>query len=345
MPPRWPTWLADVGLSILGTSIAMQAGGGWRAGIGAFVLMFGIILSGRWLTGRGYPQFFVSGAQGAVASVIGTLAIGAGVLHPAGAATMVAALVVLLLPHVSLVTWAQDAISGFRAMAVARAFYIGLVIAAIVVGVPAGIAMTKWLHLEVDPSGIVTQALPLWASLSLTVVSAGANCFVQQASARVIPVAVVFSVAAGASLWGLRQLGLPLLGATFLAAVLLGVLSTYAAARMRTAVAAIAVPAFCGALLPGVAVSNALLNFMSGSSSAALDFVAAVSVALGIGAGLVLGGLFATPGARRALRRTRRVVVHSVHNDTTALRVIRDTGYDPGDGSVPRGSRSASDRR
>jgi uncharacterized membrane protein YjjB (DUF3815 family) len=230
-------------------------------------------------------------------------------------------------------------------MAVARAFYIGLVIAAIVVGVPAGIAMTKWLHLEVDPSGIVTQALPLWASLALTVVSAGANCFVQQASARVIPVAVVFSVAAGASLWGLRQLGLPLLGATFLAAVLLGVLSTYAAARMRTAVAAIAVPAFCGALLPGVAVSNALLNFMSGSSSAALDFVAAVSVALGIGAGLVLGGLFATPGARRALRRTRRVVVHSVHNDTTALRVIRDTGYDPGDGSVPRGSRSASDGR
>ncbi|KQS06074.1 hypothetical protein ASG04_16005 [Curtobacterium sp. Leaf183] len=336
MPSRWPTWVADVGLSVLGTSVAMQAGGGWRAGVGAFVLMLGIIVSGRWLTGRGYPQFFVSGAQGAVASVIGTLAIGAGVLQPAGAATMVAALVVLLLPHVALVTWAQDAISGFRAMAVARAFYIGLVIAAIVVGVPAGIALTKWLHLEVDPSGIVTQTLPLWASLSLTVVSAAANCFVQQASARVIPVAVVFSVAAGASLWGLRQLGLPLLGATFLAAVLLGVLSTYAAVRMRTAVSAISVPAFCGALLPGVAVSNALLNFMSGTSSAALDFVAAVSVALGIGAGLVLGGLFATPGARRALRRTRRVVVHSVHSDTTALRVIRDSGYDPGNGTVPR---------
>jgi len=336
MPPRWPTWLADVGLSVLGTSIAMQAGGGWRAGIGAFVLMFGIILSGRWLTGRGFPQFFVSGAQGAVASALGTLAIWADVLEPAGAATMVAALVVLLLPHVSLVTWAQDAISGFRSMAVARAFYIGLVIAAIVVGVPAGIAVTHWLSIEVDPSGIVLTPLPLWASLSLTVVSAAANCFVQQTSARVIPVAVVFSVAAGAFLWALRQFGLPLLGATFVAAVLLGVLSTIAAARMRTAVAAIAVPAFCGALLPGVAVSNALLNFMSGTSTAALDFVSAVTVALAIGAGLVLGGLFATPGARRALRRARRVVVHSVHNDTTALRVIRDSGYDPGDGSRPR---------
>jgi len=339
LPPRWPRWLADVGLSILGISIAMQAGGGWRAGLGAFVLMLGIIVSGRWLTGRGFPQFFVSGAQGAVASALGTLAIWAGVLHPAGAATMVGALVVLLLPHPSLVTWAQDAISGFRAMAVARAFYIGLIIAAIVVGVPAGIAVTQGLHIEVDPSGIVLQTLPLWAALLLTVVSAAANCFVQQASARVIPVAVVFSVLSGAALRILRELGMPLLGATFLAAVLLGVLSTIAAARMRTAVAAIAVPAFCGALLPGVAVSSALLNFMSGSSSAALDFVAAVSVALAIGAGLVLGGLFATPGARRALRRARKVVVHSVHNDTTALRVIRDSGYDPGDGSVPRGPR------
>ncbi|PZE64324.1 threonine/serine exporter ThrE family protein [Curtobacterium sp. MCBD17_021] len=336
MPPRWPMWLADVGLSVLGTSIAMQAGGGWRAGLGAFVLMLGIIVSGRWLTGRGYPQFFVSGAQGAVASVIGTLAIGAGVLTPTGAATMVAALVVLLLPHVQLVTWAQDAISGFRAMAVARAFTIGMLIAAIVVGVPAGIALTHWLRLEVDPSGIVTQALPLWASLSLTVVSAGANCFVQQASARVIPVAVVLSVAAGAALWQLKAFGLPLLGATFVASVLLGVLSTYAAVRMRTAVAAIAVPAFCGALLPGVAVSNALLNVMSGSSSSVLDFGSAVTVALAIGAGLVLGGLFATPGARRALRRGRRVEVHSVHSDTTAMPVIRDSGYDPGNGSVPR---------
>ena len=338
MPPRWPLWTADVGLAVLGTSIAMQAGGGWRAGVGAFVLMMGIIVSGRWLTGRGYPQFFVSGAQGAVASALGTVAIRADVLNPTGAATMVGALVVLLLPHTSLVTWAQDAISGFRAMAVARAFYIGLVIAAIVVGVPAGIAVTHWLRLEVDPSGIVTHTLPLWASLALTVVSAAANCFVQQASARVIPVAVVFSVAAGAALWELKQLGIPLLGATFIASVLLGVLATVAAARMRTAVAAIAVPAFCGALLPGVAVSNALLNVMSGASGAALDFVSAVSVALAIGAGLVLGGLFATPGARRALRRGRRVTVHSMHSDTTAIRVIRDSGYDPGDGSVPRSS-------
>jgi uncharacterized membrane protein YjjP (DUF1212 family) len=339
LPPRWPQWMADVGLALLGISISMQAGGSWRAGLGAFVLMLGIIWSGRWLNSRGIPSFFVSGAQGAVASALGTLAIWAGILGAGGAATMVAALVVLLLPHPTLVTWAQDAISGFRGMAVSRSFMIGLTIAAIVVGVPAGIALTTWLHIHVDPSGIVLQTLPLWISLLLTVVSAGANCFVQGASARVIPVAVVFSVVSAVVLWWFKQIGMPLLAATFLAAVLLGALSTVAAARMRTGVAAIAVPAFCGALLPGVAVSNALLNFMTGSTSAALDFVAAVLVALGIGAGLVLGGLLATPGARRAIRRNRRIEVQSIHNDTTAIPIIRDSGYDPGNGTVPRGSR------
>jgi uncharacterized membrane protein YjjB (DUF3815 family) len=91
----------------------------------------------------------------------------------------------------------------------------------------------------------------------------------------------------------------------------------------------IAVPAFCGALLPGVAVSNALLGFMAGSYGAPLDFVGAVCMALAIGAGLVLGGLLATPEPLRALRRNRRLEVHSVHNDTTAIPIIRDTGYEP----------------
>lgn len=339
MPPRWPQWLADGGLALLGISISMQAGGGWRAGVGAFLVMYGLIVSGRWLTRRGFPPFFVSGFQALVASAIGTLAIWSGVLGPGSAAAMVGALVVLLLPHLALVTWAQDAISDFRSMAVSRAFAIGLTIAAIVVGVPAGLAVTTGLDLEVDTSGITVQLLPLWVSLGLTVVSAGANCFVQGASARVIPVAVVFSVIAASCLYAFKSIGLPLLGATFLASVVLGALSTVAAARMRTAVATIAVPAFCGALLPGVAVSNALLEFMAGSSGAAIGFVAAVLVALGIGAGLVLGGLLATPGARRSLRRSRRVQVQSLHSDTTAISVIRDSGYDPGDGSVPRGSR------
>ncbi|GAA4667649.1 threonine/serine exporter family protein [Frondihabitans cladoniiphilus] len=331
-PPRWPRWLMDGGLALLTVSVSFQAGGSWQAGVGAFVLMLALQVAGRLLVRRGIPQFFVSGSQGAAAAAIGTLAIWAGVLSAGGAAAMVAAAVVVLLPHPTLVTWAQDAISGFRAMALSRALIIGLAIGGVVVGVPAGLALTHGLHLEVDPTNIHLTALPLGISLLSTIAAAGANCFVQGASARIMPIAVGASLLAAVVLYGLRQYGLPLLGATFLAAAVLGAVTTVAAARMRTNAAVIAVPAFCGALLPGIPVSTALLGFLGGTPGADLDFVAAVLVALGIGAGLVLGNLVATPGARRYLRRSKRVQVHSLHTDTTPLHVMPNLG--PGD---PRG--------
>jgi uncharacterized membrane protein YjjP (DUF1212 family) len=325
-PPRWPRWLMDGGISLLAVSVSLQAGGSWKAAGGAFVLMLGLQFLGRLLVTRGIPQFFVSGSQAAASAALGTLAIWAGLLSAGGAAAMVAASVVVLLPHPTLVTWAQDAISGFRAMALSRALIIGLAIGGIVCGIPAGLALTAGLNLEVDPTDITLTALPLGLSLLSTIAAAGANCFVQGASARIMPIAVGASLLAALVLYGLRESGIPILGATFVAAAVLGAVSTVAAARMRTNATVIAVPAFCGALLPGIPVSTALLNFLSGTAGADLDFVAAVLVALGIGAGLVLGSLLATPGARRWLRRSKRVHVQSIHTDTTAMKVIPNIG-------------------
>jgi uncharacterized membrane protein YjjB (DUF3815 family) len=104
-----------------------------------------------------------------------------------------------------------------------------------------------------------------------------------------------------------------------------------AAARLRTAVSVIAVPAFCGALLPGIPVSTALLDLMAGTPGAALDFVGAVLVALGIGAGLVLGNLLATPGARVYSRRAKRVRVQSMHTDTRPMNAIPNSAYPVGE--------------
>lgn len=226
-------------------------------------------------------------------------------------------------------------------MALSRALIIALLVAGIVCGVPAGIALTRGLDIEVDPTLTLTS-LPLWISLLLTCLSASANCFVQGASARIIPIAVVASLVAALALFTFRTIGLPVLGATFLAAAVLGALSTVAAARLRTSASVIAVPGFCGALLPGIPVSAALLDFMAGTAGAAVDFVGAVSIALGIGAGLVLGGLVATPGARLSSRRAKRVQVQSMHTDTTPLHVIRPTsGVAPMDPGVAFSTRVA----
>ena len=134
-PFRWAPWIMDLGLGLLAASVTLQAGGTAPSALGALLVVLGISLGGRWLLGRGIPTFFVSGSQAAVATVVGTFAVWAGVLSPGGAAAMVAASVVVLLPHPVLVTWAQDAISGFRAMALSRGLIIGLTVAAIVCGV------------------------------------------------------------------------------------------------------------------------------------------------------------------------------------------------------------------
>ena len=42
-------------------------------------------------------------------------------------------------------------------------------------GVPAGVAITAALDLEVDPTNITLQTLPLWLLLVLSALAAGAN--------------------------------------------------------------------------------------------------------------------------------------------------------------------------
>lgn len=64
------------------------------------------------------------------------------------------------------------------------------------------------------------------------------------------------------------------------------------------------------------------LNLWREPPGAALALIAAVLVALGIGAGLVLGSLLATPGARKYLRRAKRVEVQSLHTDTRSMTVV-----------------------
>ncbi|MBF4624563.1 threonine/serine exporter family protein [Clavibacter sp. VKM Ac-2872] len=324
-PPRWPSWITDAAMGLFGVSVSLQAGGSLPGAVGAFLLMIGAMVLGRQLSRRGIPPFFVVAVQSAIVAAVGTLAIWSGVMPAGSAAAMVAAVVVLILPHVTIVTWAQDAISGFRAMALSRAMIIVLIVAGIAVGIPGGLALTAGVDIEVDPTDITLRALPLWMLLITTFFAAGATGITQGANARVMPVAIGMALVGTVSLWILKAAGVPLLAATFLVATLLGALGTVVAARVRVSATAIAVPAFCGSLLPSLAVASALLNSMAGTSGATGAFVGAMATTLAIGAGLVLGSLLATPQARRHLRRrAKRVVVQSVRLDTTPIGIIRD---------------------
>lgn len=339
-PPRWPSWITDAAMGLFGVSVSLQAGGSLAGAVGAFLLMIGVMVLGRQLSRRGIPPFFVVALQSAAVAALGTLAIWWGLLPAGSSAAMVAAVVVLILPHVTIVTWAQDAISGFRAMSVSRAMIILLVVAGIAVGIPGGLALTAGVDIGVDPTDITLRALPFWMLLITTFFAAGATGITQGANARVMPVAIAVALVGTTSLWLLKAAGVPLLAATFLVATLLGALGTVVAARLRVSATAIAVPAFCGSLLPSLAVASALLNSMAGTAGATGAFVGAMATTLAIGAGLVLGSLLATPQARRHLRRrAKRVVVQSVRMDTTPIGIIRDPALvDPTPPPAPGGT-------
>ncbi|MFI5780618.1 threonine/serine exporter ThrE family protein [Nocardia sp. NPDC051570] len=305
--PRWPYRVVAGAMGVLGVVVALQAGGTYRSAIGAFGLMFVLMYLGKVLGRRYLPAFFVAVAQMALATVVGSLAVAYSPIDPAEAASMVAACVVLLLPHPSIVASAQDAISGFRGMAVVRGLGIGLIVLGMVTGILAGLAMTRWVHLEVDPSAIRLTGLTLFWALFASAVAAAANAFAQGATARVVPISMAAAVFTQLVVQLCARAHIGLLLSLMLGAAALGAVSTWTAARLRISPASIIVPAFCGALLPSLAVSYSLLMFIGHSPGSGVSFAFSVLTTLAIGAGLVLGNFVATGGARRMVSMRTRI--------------------------------------
>ncbi|AFU02973.1 threonine/serine ThrE exporter family protein [Nocardia brasiliensis] len=305
--PRWPYPVVAAAVGLLGVVVALQAGGTFRSAVGAFVLMFVLMYLGRILGRRYIPGFFVAVAQMTVATMLGSLAMAYSSIDPGEAASMVAACVVLLLPHPWIVATAQDAISGFRSLALVRGLGIGLVVLGMVTGVQAGVTSTRWVHLEVDPSAIHLTGLTLFWALLASAIAAGANAFAQGATARVVPISIAAAVFAQmiVQLCARAHIGLQL--SLMLGAAMLGAVGTWTAARLRISPASIIVPAFCGALLPSLAVAHSLLQFIGHTPGSGMSVALSVLTTLAIGAGLVLGDIVATGRARRMVSMRTRI--------------------------------------
>lgn len=303
MGPRWPVWAQLAAMGVLGIMLSFLAGGDWRSALGAFVLVIVAMSTGRAIARQAVPTFFTVAAQSAIGVALGTTTLALGWLSAAQTASMVGALLVLLLPHPAIVAFAQDAITNFRDPANARALSIALVVFGVLLGMPAGLVVTSWFHTEVDPSRIVLVPLTLPFALLASTIGALANAVGQGAAGRMLPMIAVASAVTACVQRAFVGLGFSALFATFAAATVLGVICTLAAARMRTAVLVLAVPAYCGALLPALTVAYSLLNLVAGTPQAGYEFATAMFSTLAIGAGLVLGTLVATPTVRRLVTR------------------------------------------
>nr|WP_185907167.1 threonine/serine exporter family protein [Streptomyces sp. WAC04770] len=130
----WPWWTKVLGGALLAAMLCVLASGTPKAAVVAPVVFLVGNRFGWALSTSGLPSFYVTGLQ--TAAVIGlTMVLADAHALTGGEAASVAAANMVLLPILSVVSLAEDAISGFRAMAAGRLISVGMFLAAMVGGV------------------------------------------------------------------------------------------------------------------------------------------------------------------------------------------------------------------
>ncbi|MEV0586215.1 threonine/serine exporter family protein [Nonomuraea sp. NPDC050310] len=289
-----PWWVDVAGGAVLAAMICLQAGGTQGGAVLAALLLVLVNRVGRLFGRVGIPAFYTTAAQAALTVGAGAVAFAAG-LSGQAVAGMLAANLVLLLPILSVVSLAEDAIMGFPQIAAGRAITVTMLVG----GIIAGTAITGSLVLdrsgfELAAYGVSFAALPFGLSLLSSAVGAAGNTLFNGGSVRLVPLGVAAGLLAGL----VNQLMLALLHspplAALAAATVLGAWAAVVGTCFGVPSAATTLPGVTGALLPGPTVYASLVQYAKGSAAAPGLLLSALATTAAIGVGVVLGTLLAT---------------------------------------------------
>ncbi|WP_411080516.1 threonine/serine exporter family protein [Streptomyces sp. cmx-18-6] len=300
----WPWWTKVLGGALLAAMLCVLASGTPKAAAVSTVVFLVGNRFGWALSANGLPSFYVTGLQTA-AVVGGTMLLAdARALTGGEAASVAAANMVLLLPILSVVSLAEDAISGFRAMAAGRLISVGMFLAAMV----GGISLVGFLlrDADVDARNTAFRALPLLLSLLTSAVGALGNAVFMGGPPRLLPWAMGAGVLAGLVNGVLHQeLHQPTPLAVLGAAAVLGTAAGAVAPALRIPSRSLVVPGIAGALLPGPDVYRSLLQYALHVPGAGGYAVLAFATTAAIGVGTVLGSQIGGAAGRRWAPATR----------------------------------------
>ncbi|MGY1664009.1 threonine/serine exporter ThrE family protein [Geodermatophilus sp. SYSU D00705] len=281
-------------------------GGGWREALIAALTTALIGQVMRVLDRRSLPVFFQQVVGAALATGVAVLLLAWDV--DVRTSLVVAAGIVVLLAGLSLVTAAQDAISGFPVTAGARAFEVVTLTAGIVVGIAGVLDLAQRAQLPLTV--VTTAAAPVPFPVALAA-SAGIAAFWALAS-HARPHAVGLAATAGAlawaTFWALSALGAGPPLASGIAAVVIGFSAEVLPQRLRIPPQLIAV---CGIvpLLPGLAIYQGLFRIVVDTDidGGLAALVGALAVGLALAAGVTLGEYLGRPVSGERDRFDERV--------------------------------------
>ncbi len=281
-------------------------GGGWLEALIAALTtaLIGQVL--RVLNRWSLPIFFQQVAGAALATGVAVLLLAWDV--DVRTSLVVAAGIVVLLAGLSLVSAAQDAISGFPVTAGARAFEVVTLTAGIVVGIAGVLDLAQRAHIPLTVANTSPSPVSFPVALAASAGIAGFWSLASDARPRAVGLAGIAGALAWTTFWGVSALGAGIPLASGVAAVVLGFCGKVLTQRLRVPPQLVAV---CGIvpLLPGLAIYHGLFTIVvDGDIDGGLAaLVGALAVGLALAAGVTLGEYLGRPVSGEQDRYDTRV--------------------------------------
>jgi uncharacterized membrane protein YjjP (DUF1212 family) len=281
-------------------------GGGWLVALIAALTTALIEQVMRMLNRWSLPVFFQQAAGAAVVTGVAVLLLVWDV--PVRTSLVVAAGIVVLLAGLSLVSAAQDAISGFPVTAGARAFEVVTLTTGIVVGIAGVLDLARRAELPLTIVTTPPSPVPFTLALAASAGIAGFWALASHARPRAVGLAATAGALAWTTFWAAGGLGAGIAPASGIAGVVLGFCGELLTDRLRVPPQLLAV---CGIvpLLPGLAIYHGLFAIVVDADidGGLSSLVGALAVGLALAAGVTLGQHLGKPVGHERDRYDERV--------------------------------------
>lgn len=304
----FPRWAVTIAWAVMAAAVGVFLGGG--AVVSAVAALAAVLIDRVQIlmARRRLPFFYLQVAGGAIATILAA-AVSATPID-VDPSLVVTANIILLLAGIGLMGAVQDALTGFYLTASARLIEAMMATAGIIAGVALGISVT-------DGAGIpLGQLVPgRLGDTDLSVVLAGAAvssaafsvaCYAPRRA--VLPIGLTTAVAALVA-HTVEVNGFGRAAAAGVAAFFVGLVAYAVAGRVRVPPLVVAVPAIVP-FLPGLSIYRGLTFLADGGffvSQGILALMTAISVAIALASGVILGEYVAQPLKREARKLERRL--------------------------------------